>query len=72
MRRGVVFAVFYVLVWVSVEFFNKLDPVPRLVRESSDNMTEQHFSFHNEERLKWTEIIKAENTAKTSGIERGF
>ena len=31
MRRRLVFAVFYVFVWVSVEFFNKLDPVPRLV-----------------------------------------
>ena len=38
-----VFVVFFVLVWVSVEFFNKLDPVPRL---------EQHFSLHNEERLE--------------------
>lgn len=40
-----VFAIFYVLVWVSVEFFNKLDPVSRLVRERNNNMTEQHFSL---------------------------
>ena len=33
MRRRLVFAVFYILVWVSVEFFNKLDPATRLVRE---------------------------------------
>ena len=44
-RRRVVFAIFYVLVWVSVEFFNKLDPVPRLVRERNNNVTEQHFSL---------------------------
>ena len=45
------FAVFYVLVWVSVKFFNKLDPVPRLVRERNNNMAEQYFTFGNEERL---------------------
>ena len=46
------FAVFYVLVWVSVKFFNKLDPVPRLVRERNNNMAEQYFTFGNEERLE--------------------
>ena len=39
-----VFAVFYVLVWVSEEFFNKLNPVPRLVHERN-NMIEPHFSL---------------------------
>ena len=45
MRRPVVFGVFYVLVWVLVEFFNELYPVPRLVRERNTNMIEQHFSL---------------------------
>ena len=39
------FGVFYVLVWVLVEFFNELYPVPRLVRERNKNMIEQHFSL---------------------------
>ena len=52
MGRGVVFAVFYVLVWVSVEFFNKLDTVPRLARERNNSTTEHRFSLHNEERLE--------------------
>ena len=53
MRRRLVFVVFYVFVWVSVEFFNKLNPVPRLVRERNNNNTiEQHFSFHNEDQLE--------------------
>ena len=73
MRRRLVFAVFYVFVWVSVEFFNKLDPVPRLVCErNNNNMVEQHFSFYNEDPLERTETRKAGNTAKTSGIKRGL
>ena len=39
------FHVFYVLFWVSVEFFNKLDPFPRLVRVRDENIIEQHFSL---------------------------
>ena len=45
MRRRVVFAVFYVLVWVLVVFFNEFYPVPRLVRERKKHMIEQHFSL---------------------------
>ena len=46
MRRRLVFLLFYVFVWVSVEFFNKLDSVPRLACErNNNNMVEQHFSF---------------------------
>ena len=41
MRRGVVFAVFYALVGVVVEFFNKPDSVQRLVRERNNNIIEQ-------------------------------
>ena len=53
------FAVFYVFVWVSVEFFNKLDPCLRLVRKrNNNNRVEQHFSFHNEDPLERTETTK--------------
>ena len=73
MRRRLVFVVFYILVWVPVEFFNKLDPDPRLVCErNNNNMVEQHFSFYNEDPLERTENRKAGNTAKTSGIEQGL
>ena len=58
---------------MSVEFFNKVDPVLRLVRErNNNNMVEQHFSFHNEDPLERTETTKAENTAKTSGVNRSL
>ena len=67
------FALVYVFVWVSVEFFNKLDPVPRLACErNNNNMVEQHFSFYNEDPLERTETSKTWNTAKTSGIGQGL
>ena len=50
-------SVFYALFWVSVEFFNKLDPVLRLVLERNNNMIEQHFNFHNEDQLERTEGV---------------
>ena len=59
MRRRLVFAVFYVFVWMSVEFFNKLNPVLRLVCERNNT-------------LERTETTKTGNTAKTSGIEQGL
>ena len=70
MKHRVVFAAFCVLVSLSMVFFIKLDPVRHLARELNNNMMEQHFSFHKEDRLARTETTKTEETVNSSGIEQ--